>query len=173
MALTRSSPRLSKSIIAALNSRSPRGHRVHVNRLWRTHAELHVEPLEAVQERPSLRRLSYQFFIMPELKLSRSPRADFACLIIRLFCHSEMTREGGIFPSISVKIDSGEARKRRLPCGESQSRRQLPTSRTSSRLPSAHLACLLQMFAYHRYAAEASHGGRIFPSIHSNCSGSR
>lgn len=82
-------------------------------------------------------------------------------------------REGGIFPSISVKIDSGEARKRRLLCGESQPRRQLPTSRTSSCLPSAHRARLPGMFAQHRYAAEASHGGRIFPSIHSNCPGSR
>lgn len=35
-------------------------------------------------------------------------------------------REGGIFPSISVKIDLKEAWKRLLPCEESESQQRLP-----------------------------------------------
>lgn len=170
--MTRSSPRLSKSIIAAVNSRSPRGLRVRVNRLWQTHAELRVEPLEAVQEHPSLRRL-LSILHYSGIKAQQISARRFRPLNYPLVLPFRDDREGGIFPSISVKIDSGEARKRRLLCGESRPRRQLPTSRASFCSPSAHRACLLETLAHHRYAAEGSHGGRIFPSIHSNCSGSR
>lgn len=88
---------------------------------------------------------------MLELKLSRSPRRDFACLIIWLFCDSELIEKEEFFPSISVKIDLKEAWKRLLLCEESESQHQLPANFHLSHpllLAYSHLAYHLEMFTY-------------------------
>lgn len=112
-ALTRSPPRLPESIIAAVNSRSSRGTKARVNRLWRKHAELHTE---LVQKHPSLRRHSYQSLIMLEIKAQQISAPRFRLLNYPVVLRFRVDREGGIFPSISVKIDLRQARKHLLLC---------------------------------------------------------